>query len=257
MQTLHNADAQFELRRSNSSSPPPSTDTLFLGLRRARLALTELARLHQSPSKTLVTNRNDCSLDEKDTLVVIVTTSSHGAQEWHHDPPEKNSSSSPPPSTDTLSLGLRRARLALAELLRLHQSQSTALVTNHNGYLLEEKDTHSNRKSVKKDGGIEKKSRNQESNWCPKRCRSKSPRATLHRAFHEWSSVSSVRFEEVSEPPANIVIGFERGRHQDAFPFDGKDGVVAHAFYPRDGRLHFDADEDWTLNSDQGVNLFQ
>nr|CDJ90006.1 Peptidase M10A M12B domain containing protein [Haemonchus contortus] len=82
-------------------------------------------------------------------------------------------------------------------------------------------------------------------------------RATLHRAFHEWSSVSNVRFEEVKKPPANIVIGFERGRHQDAFPFDGKDGVVAHAFYPRDGRLHFDADEDWTLNSDQGVNLFQ
>ncbi|RCN49507.1 Matrixin [Ancylostoma caninum] len=35
------------------------------------------------------------------------------------------------------------------------------------------------------------------------------------------------------------------------------DGVVAHAFYPRDGRLHFDADEDWSLNSVSGVNLYQ
>ncbi|KJH52554.1 Matrixin [Dictyocaulus viviparus] len=35
------------------------------------------------------------------------------------------------------------------------------------------------------------------------------------------------------------------------------DGVVAHAFYPRDGRLHFDADEEWSLNSARGVNLFQ
>ncbi|WKY01024.1 hypothetical protein Q1695_015208 [Nippostrongylus brasiliensis] len=37
----------------------------------------------------------------------------------------------------------------------------------------------------------------------------------------------------------------------------GADGIVAHAFYPRDGRLHFDADEDWSLNSVHGVNLFQ
>ncbi|KAJ1349435.1 hypothetical protein KIN20_005009 [Parelaphostrongylus tenuis] len=65
-----------------------------------------------------------------------------------------------------------------------------------------------------------------------------------------------VRFGEVTGG-ADIVIGFERGQHEDAFPFDGKDGVVAHAFYPRDGRLHFDADEDWSLNSPQGVNLFQ
>lgn len=35
------------------------------------------------------------------------------------------------------------------------------------------------------------------------------------------------------------------------------DGIVAHAFYPRDGRLHFDADEDWSLNSPHGVNLYQ
>ncbi|VDM79776.1 unnamed protein product [Strongylus vulgaris] len=36
-----------------------------------------------------------------------------------------------------------------------------------------------------------------------------------------------------------------------------QDGIVAHAFYPRDGRLHFDADEDWSLNSPTGVNLYQ
>ncbi|KHJ95435.1 Matrixin [Oesophagostomum dentatum] len=82
-------------------------------------------------------------------------------------------------------------------------------------------------------------------------------RTTLHRAFQEWSSAASVRFEEVFEEPADITIGFERGKHEDAFPFDGKDGIVAHAFYPRDGRLHFDADEDWSLNSPTGVNLYQ
>uniref|UniRef100_A0A1I7XJT5 ZnMc domain-containing protein n=1 Tax=Heterorhabditis bacteriophora TaxID=37862 RepID=A0A1I7XJT5_HETBA len=81
-------------------------------------------------------------------------------------------------------------------------------------------------------------------------------RNTLHRAFYEWSTVSAVQFVEV-EKDADIVVGFEKGKHEDAFPFDGKDGVVAHAFYPRDGRLHFDADEEWTLNSASGVNLFQ
>ncbi|CAJ0578532.1 unnamed protein product, partial [Mesorhabditis spiculigera] len=81
---------------------------------------------------------------------------------------------------------------------------------------------------------------------------------TLHRAFNNWAAVSSAKFEEVSpHEEADIEIGFEKGRHADSFPFDGTDGIVAHAFYPRDGRLHFDADEKWTLNSDDGVNLYQ
>ena len=35
------------------------------------------------------------------------------------------------------------------------------------------------------------------------------------------------------------------------------DGVVAHGFYPTDGKLHFDASERWTLNMRYGVNLYQ
>lgn len=35
------------------------------------------------------------------------------------------------------------------------------------------------------------------------------------------------------------------------------DGIVAHAFYPTEGKLHFDADEKWTLNRRDGVNLYQ
>ncbi|CAJ0942448.1 unnamed protein product, partial [Mesorhabditis belari] len=83
-------------------------------------------------------------------------------------------------------------------------------------------------------------------------------RNTLHRAFNNWAAVSSLNFKEASpEEKADIEIAFEKGRHSDPFPFDGPDGIVAHAFYPRDGRLHFDADEEWTLNSQDGVNLYQ
>ncbi|CAI5446427.1 unnamed protein product [Caenorhabditis angaria] len=86
-------------------------------------------------------------------------------------------------------------------------------------------------------------------------------RNTLHRAMNEWSKVSSVEFEEIpideKETNIDLQIGFEKGNHGDGYEFDGKDGVVAHAFYPRDGRLHFDADEQWSLNTDKGVNLYQ
>ncbi|UMM26113.1 hypothetical protein L5515_005639 [Caenorhabditis briggsae] len=87
-------------------------------------------------------------------------------------------------------------------------------------------------------------------------------RNTMHRAFNEWSAISSVDFREIppdviSRIPPDIHIAFEKGEHSDGFSFDGQDGVVAHAFYPRDGRLHFDAEEQWSLNSPEGVNLFQ
>lgn len=87
-------------------------------------------------------------------------------------------------------------------------------------------------------------------------------RNTMHRAFNEWSTVSSLEFREippelVTKQSPDVYIAFEKGEHSDGFPFDGQDGVVAHAFYPRDGRLHFDAEEQWSLNSKEGVNLFQ
>ncbi|KAJ0044361.1 hypothetical protein Pint_05911 [Pistacia integerrima] len=49
---------------------------------------------------------------------------------------------------------------------------------------------------------------------------------------------------------ADTVIGFHHGDHGDGLPFDGPKGVVAHAFTAVDGRIHYDADEKWSLLKD-------
>lgn len=68
-------------------------------------------------------------------------------------------------------------------------------------------------------------------------------------AFTKWSRVADVSFEMVSEVnDADIVIRFFSGNHNDGYPFDGRFGVLAHAFSPRDGRTHFDSDEVWAPN---------
>lgn len=50
---------------------------------------------------------------------------------------------------------------------------------------------------------------------------------------------------------------FLAGKHRGCLhPFDGPGGVFAHAFYPDEGDLHFDADENWTDGVYHGTNLY-
>ncbi|AJK91695.1 mp-nase [Spodoptera frugiperda granulovirus] len=92
----------------------------------------------------------------------------------------------------------------------------------------------------------------------------------LTDAFYMWENTTTwrnqtmLRFIQLpdNDTSANIKIHFERGDHNDSFPFDGPNGVMAHTFLPPYGRIHFDADEEWNLRyenntiPEDGISLF-
>ncbi|XP_048751574.2 matrilysin-like isoform X1 [Ostrea edulis] len=76
-------------------------------------------------------------------------------------------------------------------------------------------------------------------------------RSAFKKALQYWSKVTPLKFEETAEE-ADIKISFGRGEHGDGIynAFDGKGGVLAHAYYPTSGETHFDDDELWTYQKD-------
>ncbi|XP_049746854.1 neutrophil collagenase [Elephas maximus indicus] len=80
----------------------------------------------------------------------------------------------------------------------------------------------------------------------------------FRKAFALWSRASRLSFTNISEGKADIEIGFFEKEHGDNSPFDGPNGILAHAFQPGQdigGDVHFDAEETWT-NSFENYNLF-
>ena len=68
----------------------------------------------------------------------------------------------------------------------------------------------------------------------------------IDAAFKVWDDVTPLTFTRVANAAdANIHLGFESGDHGDGSPFDGPGNIVAHGFYPRNGRIHFDEAENW------------
>ncbi|XP_045873746.1 macrophage metalloelastase isoform X2 [Meles meles] len=80
----------------------------------------------------------------------------------------------------------------------------------------------------------------------------------IQKAFQVWSGVTPLTFRKVNSGEADIMIRFASGAHGDYSPFDGRGGVIAHAFGPGlgiGGDAHFDEAEMWT-KSYKGTNLF-
>ncbi|XP_067934183.1 matrix metalloproteinase-19-like isoform X1 [Watersipora subatra] len=80
-------------------------------------------------------------------------------------------------------------------------------------------------------------------------------RKAFNNAFKYWSDVADIDITESDTNLADIHISFETRDHGDGYAFDGRDGVLAHAFFPKDGRVHFDDEESWTVDSPKGKNL--
>ncbi len=88
-------------------------------------------------------------------------------------------------------------------------------------------------------------------------------RSEIVRALNVWSKYVKVAFFPGADPNASRTLNilFASRSHGDAYPFDGRGGILAHTFYPSPpnpeplaGDMHFDADEFWKVGAD--VDLF-
>ncbi|KAJ2949188.1 hypothetical protein O0L34_g6131 [Tuta absoluta] len=88
-------------------------------------------------------------------------------------------------------------------------------------------------------------------------------RSVLKRALDVWEQASRLTFKEINSDEADIVVSFAKRYHDDAYPFDGRGSILAHAFFPGSGKggdAHFDDDELWLLqpmnDEEEGTSLF-
>ena len=71
-----------------------------------------------------------------------------------------------------------------------------------------------------------------------------------------WEGPTGLKFREQKSGKVHIEIRFERKNHGDDDPFDGLGGVYGHSFFPvYGGDVHFDDEEDWTVNTPRGTSL--
>ncbi|XP_072467349.1 macrophage metalloelastase-like [Notamacropus eugenii] len=80
----------------------------------------------------------------------------------------------------------------------------------------------------------------------------------IKKAFEVWSKVTPLTFRRIYTGEADIMISFASGAHGDFYPFDGSNGILAHAYAPGPGiggDAHFDEDEYWTADI-RRYNLF-
>ncbi|KAJ8725381.1 hypothetical protein PYW08_003564 [Mythimna loreyi] len=66
-----------------------------------------------------------------------------------------------------------------------------------------------------------------------------------------WAPFGNLSFSGIDQGRADIQVSFVSGDHGDGFPFDGPGRVVAHAFPPPHGAMHFDDEELWGDNPEE------
>jgi hypothetical protein len=80
----------------------------------------------------------------------------------------------------------------------------------------------------------------------------------IQAAFDTWSGVIPRTFTQSSGTAGSeFRVDFTTGDHGDGTPFDGAGTVLAHAFYPQDGRIHFDDAETWGTSHGGGTTDLQ
>ncbi|KAG7459855.1 hypothetical protein MATL_G00215130 [Megalops atlanticus] len=91
----------------------------------------------------------------------------------------------------------------------------------------------------------------------------------LTYALKVWSDVTPLKFRHLpgsnaargGKQEGDIRVSFNRSFHDDGYPFDGRGGTLAHAFFPGiadiAGDVHFDDDETWSYAGDsRSTDLF-
>ncbi|KAH0973015.1 hypothetical protein GBA52_025171 [Prunus armeniaca] len=77
-------------------------------------------------------------------------------------------------------------------------------------------------------------------------------------AFQTWAANTHFTFSEAqNNQNPDLTVSFNRGDHGDGTPFDGPGGTIAHAFAPTNGRLHYDADERFSVGAVSGAYDFE
>ncbi|XP_039600458.1 collagenase 3-like [Polypterus senegalus] len=80
----------------------------------------------------------------------------------------------------------------------------------------------------------------------------------ISHAFEVWTEVTPLKITRIYSGTADIVISFVYGDHGDNSPFDGHEGILAHAFAPSPGiggDTHFDEAESFSTGT-SGYCLF-